>query len=90
MCNTISSRLHALSFFKCDQKIIVILEEGPRQHRLSADQLAVVSEKLKKYKGKMPSEFAKQPRGLDEVKKWKATEYDNFFCILDILFQKVY
>ena len=72
------------------KRLLLFWKEGPRQHRLSADQLAVVSEKLKKYKGKMPSEFAKQPRGLDKVKKWKATEYDNFFCILDILFQKVY
>ena len=26
----------------------------------------------------MPSEFSRQPRGLDEVKKWNATEYRQF------------
>ena len=26
----------------------------------------------------MPLEFARQPRGLDEVKSWKATEYQQF------------
>ena len=50
----------------------------PRQYRLSAGQLAVVSEKSKDYKGKMPTEFARQPRGFEEVKKWKATKYRQF------------
>ena len=55
------------------KRLLLFWKEGPRQYRLSAAQLAVVSEKLKEYKGKMPSQFARQPRGLDEVKSWKAT-----------------
>ena len=60
------------------KRLLLFWKEGPQQYQLSAAQLAVVSEKLKQYKGKMPSEFARQPRGLDEVKKWNATEYRQF------------
>ena len=57
------------------RRLLLIWKVGPRQYRLSAARLADVSEKLKEYKGEMPSEFARKPRGLDEVKRWKATEY---------------
>ena len=56
-------------------RLLLFWKEGPRQCRLSAAQLAVVSEKLKEYKGKMLSAFARQPGGLDEVKRWEATKY---------------
>ena len=59
-------------------RLLLFWKEGPRQYRLSAAQLAVVLENLIDYKGKMPSEFARQPRGLDEVKRWKTTEYQQF------------
>ena len=61
------------------KRLMLFWKKGPRQHRLSAAQLAVVSEKLKEYKRKMPSEFSRQPRGLDEVKRWKVTEYRQFW-----------
>ena len=54
---------------------LLFWKEGPRQYRLSAAQLAVDSKKLKESKGIMLSEFARQPRGLEEVKSGKATEY---------------
>ena len=60
------------------KRLLLFWKEGPQQYWLSAAQLAVLSEKLKEYKGKMPSEFARQPRGLDEMKRWKATEYRQF------------
>ena len=60
------------------KRLLLFWKEGPRQYQLSAAQLAVVLENLKDYKGKMPSEFARQPRGWDEVKRWKTTEYQQF------------
>ena len=60
------------------KRLLLFWKEDPRQYRLSAAQLAVVSEKLKEYKGKMRSVFVRQPRGLDKVKRWKATEYRQF------------
>ena len=59
-------------------RLLLFWKECPRQCLLSAAQFAVVSEKLKEYKGKMLSEFARQPGGLDEVKRWEATEYWQF------------
>ena len=44
-----------------------------RQHKLS-----LISDKLESYNGEMPSEFARQPRRLDELKQWKATEFRQF------------
>ena len=51
-----------LVFLGVIKRLLLFWKEGPRQYRLSAAQLAVVSEKLKEFKGKMPSEFARQPR----------------------------
>ena len=51
-----------LVFLGVIKRLLLFWKEGPRQYRLSAAQLAVVSEKLKDFKGKMPSEFARQSR----------------------------
>ena len=50
-------------------KILLFLKEGPIQYRLSGAQLVVILENL------TPSELARQPSGLDKVKRWKTTEY---------------
>ena len=75
------------------KRLLLFWKKDPRQYRLLAAQLAVVSEKLKEYKGKMPSEFARQPRGLDKVKRWKANEYQEFhlytgYLVLEVLLSR--
>lgn len=42
----------------------------------SADD--ILSEKMMNLNGKMPREFARQPRSLDYLDKWKATEFRQF------------
>lgn len=37
-----------------------------------------ISMKLQSLSGKLPSEFARQPRSLFEVERWKATEFRQF------------
>ena len=61
------------------KRLTLFWKEGPRgPHRLSAAQLSQMSNKLEEMTGLFPSEFVRQPRGFDEVKKWKATELREF------------
>ena len=59
--------------------LILFWKEGPRgPYRLSAAQLSQISNKQEEMTGLFPSEFVRQPRGFDEVKRWKATELREF------------
>ena len=60
------------------KRILYYLKNGPRKCKLSAGQMSLLSAALSNYRGKMPSEFARQPRGLDELERWKATEFRQF------------
>ena len=60
------------------KRMLLWLIEGPRLCRLSQLQQQQISDRLNSIRGKMPSEFARQPRGLQEVKRWKATEFRQF------------
>ena len=60
------------------KRIIYFLRKGPRCCKLSSQQIAQISSRLLLLKGAMPSEFARQPRALDEVDRWKATEFRQF------------
>jgi hypothetical protein len=52
--------------------------DGPRQVKLSAEHQRQVSTLLVHYRGKMPREFSRQPRPLDVLGYWKATEFRQF------------
>ena len=60
------------------KRMISFWMKGPRISKLSALQTCQISSKLQGYAGFMPSEFARQPRGLKEWKRWKATELRQF------------
>lgn len=60
------------------KRILSFLKKGPRECRLSQQQLNLLSNNLKKLNGKMPREFARQPRSLVYLDKWKATEFRQF------------
>ncbi|XP_044738485.1 uncharacterized protein LOC123300077 [Chrysoperla carnea] len=51
---------------------------GPKNQRLSKDKLNAINETLQAIKVCIPTEFARQPRLLDTVAKWKATECRQF------------
>ena len=57
------------------KRILVFLRQGPRQCRLSVQQLKEISYRLITLDGKMPAEFSRQPRSLDKLDRWKATEF---------------
>ena len=60
------------------KRLLLFLKEGPRCCRISPSQINQVSERLECYRGQFPSEMARQPRGLSEIKRWKATEFRQF------------
>lgn len=78
------------------KRLLLSWKEGPRHLKLSPRQLKQISDKLEEFKGKMPSDFARQPRGLENVKRWKATEFRQFLlytgCIAlkDVLSPEAY
>ena len=68
------------------RQILTFMKEGPRLSKLSQQQLFLLSNNLENIKGKIPLDFARQPRHLDELKRWKATEFHNFCCTLGWFF----
>lgn len=60
------------------KRMLSFLKSGPRQCRLSGQQLDILSGKLSALNGKMPREFARQPRSLYYLDRWKATELRQF------------
>lgn len=57
------------------RRILHFLKNGDRTVKLSSRQILQISERLISLKGSIPSEFARQPRSLLELDRWKATEF---------------
>ena len=62
------------------KRLLWFLKKGPKGStcRLSCKQISQISEHLESFSGKLPSEFARQPRSLQELERWKATEFRQF------------
>lgn len=61
------------------KRMLYHLTRGPPSIcRLRVGERNSISEQLIALKGKMPSEFARQPRSLHELDRWKATELRQF------------
>ena len=56
--------------------------------KLLQQQLALLSSNLEGLKGKIPSDFARETRSLDELKRWKATEFHQFLLYTGPAFMK--
>jgi hypothetical protein len=56
------------------KRFLVFLLRGPPECRLSAEMLNVLCERLESLRGKLPREFARSPRTLRDLDRWKATE----------------
>ena len=67
------------------KRILVFLRQGPRQCRLSVQQLKKISCRLIALNGKMPAEFSRQPRSIDELDRWKATEFRQLLLYTGLL-----
>lgn len=60
------------------RKLLLMWMRGPLQYRVSAGLLQQISENLIRLRGAIPYEFARKPRSLYEVDRWKATEFRQF------------
>ncbi|OXA50049.1 hypothetical protein Fcan01_15190 [Folsomia candida] len=81
--------LHMINSFPIDymhlvclgvvKKLLKLWIKGkPKHQKLSAFQISQISARLKVFKKFTSSEFSRQPRSLEEVDKWKATELRYF------------
>lgn len=68
--------------------LLTFLTRGPKHCRLSIRQKEEISQKLHALRGKMQSEFARQPWGLHELDRLKATELLQFLLYTEPLVLK--
>lgn len=61
------------------KRFLLLLMKGPLKCRLSANSVKSISENLEALKNNVPSEFARKPRTIYEIDRWKATEYRQCF-----------
>lgn len=57
------------------RKLLLIWIKGNRDVRISSRHVVEISERLINLKPAIPSKFARKPRGLNELERWKATEF---------------
>jgi hypothetical protein len=79
------------------KKLILMWMRGKRRNtKLSAGQVEQISLNMLSLKRFIPQEFARKPRSLSEVDRWKATEFRQFllytgqFALKDILPDPLY
>jgi hypothetical protein len=60
------------------RRLIALWRKGPLNTRLSAREIESISQSLVMVRSFVPSEFARKPRSLLEVDRWKATEFRQF------------
>ena len=78
------------------RRILHHLMKGPRICRHAQQQIQLISDNLVNLNGKLPSEFSRQPRSLDLIDRWKATEFREFILytgplvLKDILHEEYY
>ena len=67
------------------KKLLFLWIRGKRDVRISAGQVNEISNRLIGLKPFIPNVFARRPCGLDEIDRWKATEFRQFLLYSGIL-----
>ena len=75
----ISHRLYASSIcLGVMRKLLLLWLRGKKEIRMSAAQADEVSRRLVNLQGSIPALFARKPRSLNVIDRWKATEFRQF------------
>lgn len=60
------------------KRLLLIWMKGKKETRLTARDIDVISNKLLELQQFIPREFVRKPRGLEDIDRWKATEFRQF------------
>ena len=60
------------------KRLLLIWIRGPKKTKMSALEVSVVSERLEKLRSCLPNLFARKPRSLQFIARWKETELRQF------------
>lgn len=60
------------------KKLLLMWKDGPLPHKILPRIAKQMSERLQQIRGFTPKEFNRRPRGLEDLKNWKATEFRTF------------
>ena len=60
------------------RRLINLWRRGPLPSRLKSTSIDLISGVLASLRGSIPKEFARKPRSLSDVNRWKATEFRQF------------
>ena len=71
--------MHLLCLGAC-RRILLHLLRGSRKVKISMTVADLISAELTTFAKHIPSEFARKPRTLKEIDRWKATEFRLFLC----------
>ena len=67
------------------KRILKFLKSGPRICKLSDALTKQISQRLQLLNGKFPQKFSRQARALDELDRWKATEFRQFLLYSGVI-----
>ena len=65
-----------------NKKLLLAWVKGEKPNKISSTQRHIVSDALLGLQPFIPNEFARKPRGLDELDRWKATEHRLFLVYI--------
>ena len=67
------------------RKMILVWIRGPLRTRIGWGNVNTISRSLLEFKAFIPSEFSRKGRSLDEIERWKATEFRTFLLYTGIV-----
>jgi hypothetical protein len=70
------------------RRLLLYWIRGPKTTRVSSRHVMMISDNLLHIRSYVPNEFARKPRSLNEMDKWKATEFRQFVLYTGMLVLK--